>query len=282
MQKISNTKMNPIIFNGYQFQKEKIPGLKSKVAKFIKKYGRKPCLVIFLGNDLNSKIFTSVKAKFGRKIGVVVKKIKIKNEKQLKILIDQTNESEEVDGVMIQLPILKRSKKQVLSIKQKEKTKDIINLIDRNKDVDGMRKDSPFLPATVRAIREIMNYELKIMNLKRKVIAVVGAHGWLGRKSVQMLREIGIGKIIEIGHGDTAASFDDLKHADVVISTVGKPGIITGDMLKNGCAIFDVGVGKGDIDFVSTIKKASFVTPVPGGLGPATITCLFENLLSVI
>lgn len=273
--------MKPIIFDGRRWQEKEAENLKLKTKSFLEKEGRKPCLVIFLGGDKNSQLFTKMKAKFGRKIGIDVRKVKVKNGEQLRMLLEDANLSDEVDGTMIQLPL----PEEVLDKSNRiDKTEEFVDLISREKDVDGMRKNSKFMPAAVRGVKEVFEQEyanLGINELGERVAAVVGATGWVGRGIVQMLSGFRFKKVIEITR-HTTATLGDLKEADVVISAVGKPGLITGGMLKNGVVCLDLGVGRGDFDFISAAKKASFITPVPGGLGPATIACLFENLCDIL
>ena len=141
----------------------------------------------------------------------------------------------------------------------------LINKIDLRKDIDGLRKGSPFKPAVVRAV-------LEILPTKDNVV-VVGAKGQVGSRLVKELGAVGMDR----------KNFDPstLLGADVIISCTGQAGLIKPEMVKEGVVAIDVGYPKGDID-PGVALKARFFTPVPGGVGPVTVACLMENLVESI
>lgn len=161
---------------------------------------------------------------------------------------------EAVDGIMIQMPFTG--------------SEELIPLIDPKKDVDGLRDDSPYIPAAVRAVKEVLSASQEHLLQKRMV--VVGSRGEVGRKLMKSFPgSAGI---------DKNDNFEILEDADVVISATGQAGLIKPEMVKEGVIAIDVGYPKGDFD-PKVAEKASFFTPVPGGVGPVTVVCLFMNLL---
>ncbi len=157
---------------------------------------------------------------------------------------------------------------------QKYKT-EIIYKIKVDKDVDGMRQDSEFLHPTSKAVMEIINIAQKYLG-KKKRVCVVGSKGMVGAPLTKELKKEGY-TVTEIG-SKTLDVTKFIKSAEIVISATGKPGIIKPNMVTNGVIIIDVGSPHGDVE-PEVVKKASFFTPVPGGVGPVTISCLLDNLL---
>jgi methylenetetrahydrofolate dehydrogenase (NADP+)/methenyltetrahydrofolate cyclohydrolase len=127
---------------------------------------------------------------------------------------------------------------------------------------------------------EIIDEAKKDESLKGKLqkVVVVGSSGMVGRPLVKELKE----QNYDVVACDTKTTNlrEKTLEGDILVSTTGIPNLITGDMVKDGAVVIDVGSPGGDIDFPEVFKKASFVTPVPGGVGPVTITCLLENLIS--
>lgn len=168
--------------------------------------------------------------------------------------IERWNADASVNGIVIQLPFPDSDK--------------LINLIDPKKDVDGLRKDGPFKPAVVRAVMEILGDSLKETPFKS--VLVVGSRGFVGRRLVKELRCKGMDK--------EDFEPEKIKKADVVISCTGQEGLITGEMVKDGFIAIDVGYPKAEFT-KEALAKARFYTPVPGGVGPVTVACLFANLV---
>ncbi|MDP1743386.1 MAG: hypothetical protein Q8L51_01210, partial [Candidatus Amesbacteria bacterium] len=181
--------------------------------------------------------------------------VKIKTEiaKRLGVEIVMNRIDGDEDGIMVQLPHPDSQK--------------LISQIPLEKDVDGLREDSPFLPAVVCAVQKILGDSFK----EYPFWVVVGSKGFVGRKLMQVFpNAIGMDK----------EDFDPstLLRADVIISATGSPGLIK--EIKEGTICIDLGFPKGDFD-PECNRRASFFTPVPGGIGPVTVACLFENLLTI-
>lgn len=230
--------------------------LSHRVIEWTEEHGRAPKLVTFYNpEDMGSRVYTNIKEKKAKELGILFEKIanyKLQDINKSKTLVSEYNEDPTVDGIMVQVPM--------------EGQNDLIDLIDPEKDVDGLREDSSYLPATVMAVVEI----LKSAGNTGGEVIVVGNKGQVGKKLTEVLKCGGMDK----EDWETLR----LKNADVIISATGQEGLIKPEMVKNGVICIDVGYPKGDFDF-SVSLKASFFTPVPGGVGPVTVAMLFKNLI---
>jgi len=256
------------------FQKER--ELKKDIARLRRK-GVTPKLASIVVGDVGAgKFYQSLKKKAAERIGAEVEVISLSPSislKEIKAEIEKYNSDSKVHGVMIQLP---------LPANLKANTKSLINAIDVKKDVDGLRENSQFLTPVVKAVLAALieaTYVLSSPTDRLKFglkTLVVGAKGFEGVKIIRVLQEMGY----EVEGVDVAIKNIKLKtkNADIVISVTGSPGLIEPDMIKDGAAVIDVGSPEGDID-KDVYKKAAFVSPVPGGIGPVTISMLLENLV---
>ncbi len=251
-----------IVFDGRAFAEKKSKKLDKEVAK-LKKQGIHPKLAsIIVGNDPASKLYVSLKKKIAEGIGAETDVYYFKEKEPLEnilTLIDSLNSDPTVHGIMVQLPLPANFSKE-----DKEK---IINLIKKEKDVDGLREDSPFVHPTVMAIIQVIKEaRLRLASARQaKTIYVVGKTGMVGSSLLKEIKSTNY-KLVEKS-----------EDADILVSATGSPNIIKASMVKKGATLVDVGSPKGDID-PSCYKIAGFVTPVPGGIGPITISCLLENL----
>ncbi len=247
-----------IIFDGRAFAAKKEEELKRKIVGLMSK-GIIPHLAsILVGNDPASMLYVGLKKKAAERIGAELDIYKLGGSAKVSEvleLIELLNKDKNVNGIMIQLPLLK-----TLS----EYKDRIIGSIDPEKDVDGLREDSKFLHPTSKAVMQIIGES----KTKSKKICVVGGGGMVGSSLVRHLYKEGYEQ-----------KFDTME-ADIVVSATGEPNVIKADSVRKGAVVIDVGSPKGDVEFRSVSKRASFITPVPGGVGPVTITCLLENLVS--
>lgn len=192
--------------------------------------------------------------------------------------IEKWNTDVSVNGIVIQLPFPNSDK--------------LIKLIDPKKDVDGLREDSLYRPAVVRAILAVLGSLQE--DLLQKEVCVVGSRGFVGRRLMRELRipfdilRLRSGQALRAGtnyelRGVDKDDFDleKVKKADVVISATGQAGLINGSMVKGGFVAIDVGYPKAEFTH-SALLRASFFTPVPGGVGPVTVAMLFKNLLEKV
>lgn len=257
-----------MVFNGKEFAKQKEDILKEKIQNL----KVTPKLVsILIGNDKASELYTKLKQNAAERVGIAFEVKRLKNDtpfEELISLIEKLNNDEKVHGIMIQLPLPTKL--------EKRKTK-ILNTIKVSKDVDGLGSKSKFTPAAAKAISEIVKAIIIPLPYVGKKAAVVGAYGMVGKATVVELKKLGF-KVTECDK-DTRDLYAKLHEVDIVVSAVGVPDLIKGEMLKEGVIAIDVGAPVGDFDFKSVSKVASVVTPVPGGVGPVTIISLLENLL---
>ncbi len=261
-----------IIFDGKKFALEKETNLAIRVLG-LKTRGVYPKLAsILVGNDPASQLYVNLKKKAAERIGAEVDIYLIKERSKLEdliLLINTLNEDPTVQGIMVQMPI-----PGVLG----ESRKEIVDAIKSEKDVDGLRDDSPFLHPTSKAVVQVIDEAKKEEPLKGSRVVVVGASGMVGKPLVKELKEQNY-EVIEC-NSKTPNLKEKTLQADVLVSVTGVPNIIKEDMVSPGVVVIDVGSPKGDVEFAGVSKKAGFISPVPGGVGPITISCLLENLLS--
>jgi methylenetetrahydrofolate dehydrogenase (NADP+)/methenyltetrahydrofolate cyclohydrolase len=266
--------MKTIIFDGRKFAAEKEVTLSNRVLGLKTREVYPKLASILVGKDPASQLYINLKKKAAERIGAEVD-IYLINEnskpEDLILLIKTLNVDKNVHGIMIQMPI---------PGKMGNLKDTIVSSIKPEKDVDGLRVDSPFLHPTSKAVMEIIEEAKKAIPLKSNPckVVVIGATGMVGTPLVRELKK----ENYEVTECNTKTSNlkKETSQSDILVSATGVPNIINGDMVKNGTIIIDVGSPKGDIEFVSVSAKSSFITSVPGGVGPVTISCLLENLVS--
>jgi methylenetetrahydrofolate dehydrogenase (NADP+)/methenyltetrahydrofolate cyclohydrolase len=264
-----------IVFNGKRFVEEKVVALRVKALGT----GTTPKLAsILASNDKASRLYVNLKKKFAQRVGCKVEVYKVHDRKgadHIVRLIDYLNRDKETHGIMIQLPLPDRLK---------EYQSRIINTIAPQKDVDGLRKDSPFVHPTARAVEMIINEARRAVKIRKSSkVVVIGYQGQAGGAIFRHLKGQGF-EVVGAGRGNRSkpefSKFLAKKKfkAKVVISATGDSGFVGSQHVSDGAAVIDVGSPKGDVD-PAVAKKASFITPVPGGVGPVTVYCLLENLV---
>lgn len=277
-----------IVFDGKKVAEEKEKILTKKVAEIKKKTGITPKLTAFMvGENPASKIYLQKKRQAGERVGIEVEVVGVGEFTELTELIkliEEKNKDSQIHGVMIQLPLPKRLRIANCELR-------ILETIAPSKDVDCLTPENlgllamgkpRFLPATVKAIMTIIEdckflpagRRNKIENLN---ICVVGGSNIVGKPLVIHLSNLGATVIWCRSKTKNLADFT--RQADLLISATGKPEIIRAEMVKKEAVVIDVGAPKGDVDFGEVSKIASFITPVPGGVGPLTVVSLLENLL---
>jgi len=240
--------------------------------------------IILIGNGAISKIFIHGIEKDSRKVDIDFNLYKFPakiNRKKLKEEIEKIVKNPQNSGIVIQLPLPK-----------KFLTEELLNLIPQEKDINVLSEKSlgkfyqgtlKILPPTVEGILELLkNYKIKISG---KDVTILGAGRLVGLPlAIQLLKEKAT--VSALNEFTKDASFFT-KKADILISGVGKPNLIKENMIKKGAVVIDAGTSikketvAGDIDFKSISRKASFLTPVPGGVGPMTVACLLKNLVKL-
>ncbi len=248
----------------------------------LKAKGLSPGLaVIIVGDDPASRIYVNNKKKACEYIGVRSIEYALSGEttqEELLALINELNESTEIDGILCQLPLPKHIDE-----------KAIINAIRPDKDVDAfhpvnvgkiMIGDYDFLPCTPAGVMELIKESG--IDIVGKECVVIGRSNIVGKPmSMLLLHAHGT---VTICHSKTRNLAETVRRADIVVAAVGVPELIKGDMIKEGAVVIDVGMNRlpdkrlvGDVEFVTTAEKASAITPVPGGVGPMTIAMLMKN-----
>ena len=255
-------------FDGKAFAVEKEKELKSDVEK-LKALGIIPKMTsIIIGNNFESNLYQNLKKKAAERIGASLTILNFTKDVELhEVLkrINGLNSDKSIHGIMIQLPLPDNF--------SKSDRNRMINSIEVHKDVDGLRDDSIFTSPVVKAV--INAIPIKDDTLKT---AVIGASGFEGKKITRKLLELGYQNTITLDRSDNIDLKKKLLYADIIISAAGQPDLIKPEIIKEGTVLIDVGSPQGDIS-KDCYKKASYVSPVPGGIGPVTITCLMENLV---
>ena len=271
------------IING----KEIAESILNNIKKEVENFDVKPTLaVIIVGNDPASKVYVKNKIKKSEFLGFnsILKELPedIQKEELLDV-IKNLNNDKNVNGILLQLPLPKGLDE-----------KDFLDEISPIKDVDGFttynsgklfKGEKPYsIACTPKGIIKLL--ETKNINLEGKVAVVVGRSNIVGKPVANLLLQKNA-TVIQ-AHSKTKNLPEILKLADIIISATGKEEFIKGDMVKEGAIIIDVGItrnknGKltGDVDFESVYNKVSYITPVPGGVGPMTIATLMENTLEL-
>ena len=274
-----------MVISGRQLAKEIKQEVKGRVDETVKKYGRPPHLVVILvGEDPASQSYVRGKGKDAEEVGfksTTIRKPDTISEEELLDLIRDLNSDEEVDGILVQLPLPKHI--------DEDK---VIETIDKSKDVDGFhpanvaalwQKRSCTYPCTPKGVIKLL--DKAGVEIEGKKAVVIGRSNIVGLPVSKMLLDRNA--TVTMAHSRTRNLAKITSDADILVVAIGKPKFVTEDMVKPGAAVIDVGVnlnpesGKlcGDVDFEACEKKASVITPVPGGVGPMTRACLMENTL---
>ena len=256
--------------------------LHKEVLELKNKYGRTPKLaVILVGDDPASHVYVRNKEKACEKVGIenlLIKKDASITEEELLVMIDELNNDDTVDGILVQLPLPRH----INEMK-------VVEAISPKKDVDGFHPESaaslflgkdgfvPCTPAGVMELLDAINYDLN-----GKEVVVVGRSNNVG-KPVALLA-LQKNATVTMAHSRTKNLKEVCARADVLIVAVGKPELITADYVKEGAVVIDIGINRkadgklcGDVKFDEVAPKTSAITPVPGGVGPMTVTLLMKN-----
>lgn len=267
------------IMDGKETSKE----LKEEIKQQVKGLPSKPkLLVILVGDDPASKVYVASKEKASRNCGIDAQTIVLDgnvSQKEIIDCIEKANKDKSINAILVQLPLPDHIN-----------TKAVIEAIDPLKDVDGLtslNQGKLFLglngivPCTPKGIMHL--FEKYNVDLTGKNAIVIGRSLLVGKPlSMLMLAK---NATVTIAHSKTKNLKELCLGMDVIVSAVGKPKMITADMVKEGAIVIDVGINRvhntlvGDVDYLSVCDKCARITPVPGGVGPMTIACLLENVL---
>ena len=264
---------------------EKLRGrIKRDVAEYINANNRVPGLaVVLVGDDPASAVYVRNKHKACLEVGINSIEVNLPGEtpeEELLLVIDRLNNDSSVDGILVQLPLPRHINEDK-----------VIKAIRPDKDVDAFSPANvggiligkySFLPCTPAGIMALLDhYEIEI---EGKNCVVVGRSNIVGKPMALLLLEKN--GTVTVCHSRTKNIAEITRGADILVVAVGRAGFLTSDMVKPGAVVVDVGINRdqngklcGDVDFDEVSKIASFITPVPGGVGPMTITMLMENTL---
>lgn len=271
------------ILDGREIAKTYRAGLQAEVEK-LKEHNIVPKLtVILVGNDGASQSYVNSKKKAAEKIGMISEIVHMdesSTEEEVLSELDRLNNDDSVSGILVQVPL----PKQVSEAK-------VLEAINPDKDVDGFNPinigrlytgERTFIPCTPLGIMEILKHA--DIDLKGKNVAVIGRSHIVGQPVSKLLTDQDA--TVTLLHSKSTNTEEVLKQADVIVSAVGRVHLVTKDLVKPGAVIIDVGNTpdengklKGDVDFEAVKEVASAITPVPGGVGPLTITMVLNNTL---
>lgn len=274
--------MTAEIIYGSELAQEIRQELKEEVDALREKGIRPKLSVIIIGDDPASKSYVKGKQKASNKIGMDADLWEYESsltENELLDKINELNKDATVHGILVQLPLPDHIDEQK-----------VIEAIAPEKDVDGfhpssvgkmMTNQETFLPCTPHGIMVML--ERAGISIEGKHAVVLGRSNLVGKPVGQLL--LNKNATVTYCHSKTADLKDMTRQADILIVAIGKPSIISADDIKDGAVVIDVGVNRvdgkltGDVDFESVKEKASFLTPVPKGVGPMTITMLLHNTI---
>ena len=273
------------VVDGRNIASEMLDNAKHKIS-LLQEVGKIPYIeIILVGEDQESERYVGMKLKKIKEVGAdgQIRKIEddVSNDDLMKI-IDGLNSDDKVNGILIQLPL-----------PDVFETEKILSRISLEKDVDALNPttlkkidsgEESYFPAGVGAVLEI--FERYKIGIKGKNIMVIGISDLLGRPLSSILKNRG-GDVRKIDVGNHL-TFEDLVASDIIVTDISKPEWLKADMVKEGVVVIDAannyidGKVIGDVDFNQVNKKASVITPVPGGVGPILIASLIENLVKSV
>lgn len=283
---IRKLKENKVIIDGKALSKKIRDDIKEEVAKIVSENGVTPCLaVVLVGNDPASEIYVRNKIKGCEYTGIKSLSYKLEEsttEEELVSLIEKLNADNTVHGILVQMPMPKH-------INEKR----ILSLIDPKKDVDGFSVEQigmlglgtpDLITCTPHGVIELIKSTGVDMSGKHAV--VIGRSNVVGKPLMNLLLLENC--TVTVCHSKTVDLPSITRQADILVAAIGRPKFVTEDMVKEGAIVIDVGINRvdgkvcGDVDFENVEKKASYITPVPGGVGPMTITMLLKNTLKAV
>ena len=279
------------IIDGKQVAADMRAELKAKVAK-LKEDGIVPGLaVVLVGEDPASKSYVTAKERACEEIGIYSDDNRLDadtSQEKLMALVNKLNNDPKINGILVQLPLPKHLNES-----------EVLLAIDPDKDVDGFHPinvgkmvvgEKAFLPCTPHGVIQLLlRNDVKIEGAQ---VVIVGRSNIVGKPVANMLIQKNPtgNATVTVCHTRTKNLADHTRRADIIIAAAGRPNTVTADMVKDGAVVIDVGVNRvedatrkrgyrlvGDVDFEAVKEKASLITPVPGGVGPMTITMLLYN-----
>lgn len=274
-----------ILMSGKEVSASTREKISADVKEFKEKTGITPGLaVIIVGENEASKVYVRNKHKACAEVGMYSKVVELPEstpESELLDLICELNSDDSIHGILVQLPLPKHIDEQK-----------VINTISPKKDVDAFHPENvgkimlgeyDFLPCTPAGVMEILDYYN--IEISGKKCVIIGRSNIVGKPQALLLLERN--GTVTICHSRTKNLAEETKEADILVVAIGKPDFVTKDMVKEGAVVIDVGINRmpdgklhGDVAFDEVSPIAYAITPVPGGVGPMTITMLLKNTLT--
>jgi len=287
----------PLLIDGAKCAESIQNEIKQKVAELKEKDGIVPGLaVVIVGSNPASMVYVNMKKKACQKCGMNSFEFALKensSKQEILKLIHELNNRKDIHGILVQLPLPKHID-----------TEEILFAIDPKKDVDGFNPDNVgrltigkpnFVPCTPYGIYKL--FEFYNIHAEGKHVVILGRSNIVGKPMGMLMLQntIFANATLTFCHSKTKDIEKYTKEADIIIAAIGKPLFLTADMVKKGVVVIDVGINRvqdatlekgykivGDVDFEKVKEKASAITPVPGGVGPMTITMLLYNTLMAV
>lgn len=273
------------IINGKEVSASVREELKKETQKLLEKYGIRPGLaVIIVGEDPASKVYVNNKEKGCNEVGFYSEVYRLPEgttQQELLSLVEKLNNDDKIHGILCQLPLPKHLDENA-----------VILAINPEKDVDAfhpvnvgriMIGDYSFLPCTPAGVMKLV--ESTGVDITGKECVVIGRSNIVGKPQAMLM--LHKNATVTICHSRTKDLAEVTKRADILVVAIGKADFVTADMVKDGAIVIDVGMNRkadgkltGDVDFASVEPKASYITPVPGGVGPMTISMLLTNTMT--
>ncbi len=273
------------IINGKEISAAIRQEIKAESAALAQKYGKRPGLaVIIVGDDPASKVYVRNKKLACDEVGFYSESYELPadtSQDELNAVVERLNKDDAIHGILCQLPLPRHLDEN-----------EVIRRIDPKKDVDAfhpenvgkiMIGDYSFLPCTPAGVMALL--ERSGIEVAGKECVVVGRSNIVGKPQAMLL--LHANGTVTICHSRTNNLAEVCRRADILVAAIGKADFFTADMVKEGAVVIDVGMNRradgkltGDVDFASVEPKAAYITPVPGGVGPMTITMLMQNTLT--
>ncbi|MCI6502183.1 MAG: bifunctional methylenetetrahydrofolate dehydrogenase/methenyltetrahydrofolate cyclohydrolase FolD [Clostridia bacterium] len=274
-----------VIIDGKMISRQLRSEIAEETAALTQKTGCIPGLaVIIVGKDPASEVYVRNKCRACEEVGFYSEKYELPEdttEEELLRVIDRLNHDTKIHGILVQLPLPRHLD-----------SRRVLLAIDPAKDVDAfhpyntgliMQGDFDFLPCTPAGVMELL--QRSQVKIDGKHCVIIGRSNIVGKPMAMLLLKAN--GTVTICHSQTNDLPEICRTADLIVAAVGKPKFVTADMVKPGAVVIDVGINRlpdgklcGDVDFENVVSKASYITPVPGGVGPMTIAMLMKNTLT--
>ena len=274
----------PTIIDGKAVAQSVRESVKAQVEELKSKGISTTLAVIIVGDDPASKVYVNNKKKACAEVGIISEEYALPadtTQDELLCLIKMLNDRSDVNGILCQLPVPKHIDESA-----------IINAINPAKDVDAFHRSNVgaimlgeynFLPCTPAGIMELIKHYN--IDVKGKNCVIIGRSNIVGKPMAMLM--LHSDATVTVCHSKTKNLKEVVKSADIVVAAVGRPRFVTADMVKEGAVVIDVGINRdengklcGDVDYESVMPLTSYITPVPGGVGPMTIATLMQNTVT--